>query len=136
MLVLLDGSDVREILLWHAFEEAEHKAVAFDVYRAVHGTERTRVRAMRIATVLFVIEVIIQTTRSLARDRASYHPVRLARSLNSFRKSPLFSRDAFRRYASYTRPGFHPDDWDSTATLERWSKELVDANGNPMYTHS
>src|SRR4051812_25287406 len=26
---------VRSLLLWHALEEAEHKAVAFDVYRAV-----------------------------------------------------------------------------------------------------
>lgn len=135
-LSLLDGSDVREILLWHAFEEAEHKAVAFDVYRAVGGTERTRVRAMRIATVLFVIEMIIQTGLSLARDPAAYHPVRLVRSLNKFRKSPLFSRAAFRRYTSYTRPGFHPDDWDSTATLQRWGQELVDANGNPLYTNA
>lgn len=135
-LALLDGSDVREILLWHAFEEAEHKAVAFDVYEAIGGTERTRVRGMRLATAIFVIEMIIQTTRSLAGDRASYNPVRLLRSLNKFRKSPLFSRAAFRRYASYTRPGFHPDDWDSTATLEHWSKELSDANGNPMYANA
>jgi predicted metal-dependent hydrolase len=132
-LRLLDGSDVRSILLWHAFEEAEHKAVAFDVFQAVGGTERSRVRAMRLATTIFVAEIIIQTIRSLARDRATYNPVRLLRSLNSFRKSPLFTRDAFRRYASYTRGGFHPDDWDSTETLERWSKELTDANGEPMY---
>jgi predicted metal-dependent hydrolase len=133
LLALLDESDVREILLWHAFEEAEHKAVAFDVYNAVGGTERSRVRAMRLATTIFVIEMIVQTGRSLARDPATYHPVRLLRSLNRFRKSPIFSRAALRRYASYTRPGFHPDDWDSTATLDHWSKELLDANGEPMY---
>jgi predicted metal-dependent hydrolase len=133
LLALLDGSDVREILLWHAFEEAEHKAVAFDVYEAVGGTEHSRVRAMRLATVIFVIEMIIQTGRSLARDPATYNPVRLLRSLNNFRKSPIFSRAALRRYASYTRSGFHPNDWDSTETLARWSSELVDASGSPMY---
>lgn len=133
LLALLDGSDVRSILLWHAFEEAEHKAVAFDVYRAVGGAERRRVRAMRMATVIFVIEMIIQTGLSLAGDRSAYNPVRLIRSLNRFRKTPIFSRDAFRRYASYTHRGFHPDEWDSTETLERWSRELVDANGDPMY---
>ena len=132
-LKLLDGSDVREILLWHAFEEAEHKAVAFDVYRAVDGTEKMRAWAMRIATTIFVTEMIVQTALSLAGDRAAYNPVRLIKSLNSFRKSPLFTRAAFRRYASYTRPGFHPDDWDSSATLEHWSKELVDAGGHHMY---
>ena len=133
LIGLLDGSDVREILLWHAFEEAEHKAVAYDVYQAVGGSERNRVRAMRLATTIFVFELILQTARSLARDRATYNPVRLLRSLNKFRKSPIFSRAALRRYASYTRAGFHPDDWDSTATLEHWSTELLDAAGNPMY---
>ncbi len=133
LLALLDGSDVREILLWHAFEEAEHKTVAFDVYQAVGGSERSRVRAMRLATTIFVIELILQTARSLARDPATYHPVRLLRSLNRFRKSPIFSRAALRRYASYTKSGFHPNDWDSTETLQHWSKQLVDASGNPMY---
>ena len=31
------------LFLWHALEESEHKAVAFDVYKAVGGTERMRV---------------------------------------------------------------------------------------------
>lgn len=126
---LLGRSDVRPILLWHAFEECEHKAVAFDVFQAVGGTERTRVRAMRIATAIFLVEMLIQTLRSMAGDRASYNPRRLLRSLNDFRKSPLLSRETRRRIASYARPGFHPDDWDSTEILDRWSKELFDADG-------
>ncbi|MEO8814900.1 MAG: metal-dependent hydrolase [Mycobacterium sp.] len=50
--------------------------------------------------------------------RASYHPVRLVRSLNKFRKSSLLRRDAIRRDASYTNRGFHPDEWDNSTTLE------------------
>src|SRR5947209_18260144 len=34
---------VRDLFLWHALEESEHKAVAFDVYRAVGGSERLRI---------------------------------------------------------------------------------------------
>src|SRR5438105_1792347 len=37
---------VRYLLMWHALEESEHKAVAFDVYRRVGGTERMRVALM------------------------------------------------------------------------------------------
>src|SRR5258708_4836544 len=37
---------VRELFVWHALEESEHKAVAFDVYKAVGGTERMRVWTM------------------------------------------------------------------------------------------
>ena len=46
--VLLGDNEVRNVLLWHALEESEHKAVAFDVYRAVGGTERMRIWAMRM----------------------------------------------------------------------------------------
>ena len=38
--------------------------------------------------------------------------------------------DALRRFRSYNRPGFHPDDWDSAAVLEHWSKELFDQDGS------
>ena len=126
---LIGDTEVRPILLWHALEECEHKAVAFDVFHAIGGSERTRVWGMRIATVLLFAELVIQTTRSLAGDRAAYNPVRLIRSLRAFRHNPLFSPAAIQRFRSYTRAGFHPDDWDSTEILERWTKELFDADG-------
>ena len=126
---LIGYTEVRPILLWHALEECEHKAVAFDVYETVGGSERTRVWGMRIASLLLFTELVIQTTRSLAGDRAAYNPVRLLRSLRAFRHNPLFSRAAIERFRSYTHAGFHPDDWDSAEILERWTKELFDADG-------
>lgn len=89
-----------------------------------------RVRAMRLATAIFVTEVVVQTVRSLVHDPATYHPVTLVRSLNKLRTSPMFNRDARRRYSSYTRPGFHPDDSDTAGTLAFWAKELFDTTGN------
>ncbi len=126
---LIGDTEVRPILLWHAFEECEHKAVAFDVFKAVGGSERTRVWGMRFATVLLFAEIVVQTLRSLARDRAAYNPRRLFASLRAFRRSPLFSTAAIERFRSYTSTGFHPDDWDSTDILARWTKELFDADG-------
>ena len=46
---------VRHLLLWHALEEAEHKAVAFDVYRHVGGTERMRTATMWVIHLTFVL---------------------------------------------------------------------------------
>lgn len=129
MQALLGDSDVRAMLLWHAFEECEHKAVAIDVYRAVGGTERMRILAMIVVSLVFWPEVILQTLRSAAADRAAYHPLRFVRSLNHLRRSPIFGRAAFRSYNAYYRRGFHPDDVDTTDLLARWSKELFDADG-------
>lgn len=126
---MLGDSDIRSLLLWHAFEECEHKAVAFDVFRANGGTERMRKAGMVLIQATFLPEVIIQTARSLAFDRAAYNPVRLVRSLRDLRRSPLFDRAAMYRYGSYYRTNFHPDHWDTTDLLADWSKRLFDADG-------
>ncbi|TSD93650.1 metal-dependent hydrolase [Skermania sp. ID1734] len=121
---LLGDSEVRTMLLWHALEESEHKAVAFDVYRTADGPEWMRILTMEIASAIFWAEVGLQTGRSLLRDPAAYNPVRLVRSLNDLRKSPFFSWKAVRRYNSYNRPGFHPNEWDARDVTARWAAEL------------
>ncbi len=86
--------------------------------------------SMRIASVILFGELILQTALSMAADKASYNPVTLVRSLYRFSRTPMFTADALRRFRSYNRPGFHPDDWDSAAVLEHWSKELFDQDGS------
>ncbi len=85
---------------------------------------------MRIASAILFGELILQTALSMASDKASYNPVTLVRSLHRFSRTPMFTADALQRFRSYNRPGFHPDDWDSAAVLERWSKELFDQDGS------
>ena len=68
-------------------------------------------------------------TVSLLQDRASYHPVRLFRSVARLRHSPFISRAVLARLRAYTRPGFHPDDIDNTALLEHWTAELFGERG-------
>jgi uncharacterized protein len=126
---LLGDSEVRSVLLWHALEESEHKAVAFDVYRAAGGTETMRINAMRLTNLLFVPVVVAFTAISLAGDRSAYHPLRLLRSLARLRHSPFLTRDMLDHLRAYNRRGFHPDDVDSEALLERWKAELFGVEG-------
>ena len=126
---LLGDSEVRWVLLWHALEESEHKAVAFDVYRAVGGTERMRIRAMRLTNALFGPLVVVLTAISLAGDRAAYNPIRLVRSLARLRHSPFLTRNMLVHLRAYNKPGFHPDDADATDLLDRWKAELFGAQG-------
>src|SRR5204863_9736384 len=58
---------VRHLLMWHALEESEHKAVAFDVYKAVGGSERMRKAAMWVVHLNFLFETGTWTLISLAR---------------------------------------------------------------------
>src|SRR5436305_5798028 len=50
---LFGNEEVKNLFLWHALEESEHKAVAFDVYKAVGGSERTRVITMSVLRYMF-----------------------------------------------------------------------------------
>src|SRR5699024_11308900 len=38
---------------WHAIEESEHKAVAFDVYKAIGGSEFVRISEMAMVSIMF-----------------------------------------------------------------------------------
>ena len=48
---------MRELWRWHAAEEMEHKSVAFDVFRAVGGSEELRIAVMRRATFFIGLEL-------------------------------------------------------------------------------
>ena len=126
---LLGETEVRSMLLWHALEESEHKAVAFDVYQQVVGDERLRIRAMRFTTFAFLFSVIGHTLLSMLADRATYNPRRLGRSIAELRHSPFLSRDVVRRIRDYNRVGFHPDDNDASELLDRWRTELFGEQG-------
>lgn len=126
---LLGNTEVRNVLLWHALEETEHKAVAFDVYRAVGGTERMRRWAFRIQSVGLIGLVVIATALSMLGDRATYNPVRLVRSIAALRHSPFLERDVLRNLRDYQQDGFHPDDHDNAALLDRWTAELFGPEG-------
>jgi predicted metal-dependent hydrolase len=123
-----DGA--RHLFLWHALEEAEHKAVAFDVYRHRGGTERMRIITMWMIHLNFVLETSVWTVISLGLDPAARrHPIRVLRSLGRLRCSPFFSLRTVRRLRRYHRPGFHPCDWESGELISTWRAQLFGREG-------
>ena len=124
-----DIEEVRQLFWWHAVEESEHKAVAFDVFEDVCGSERTRVNVMRFATFGFLMSITIGLLISLATDRSAWNPVRLGRSIRRFRNNPMVSSRTWKQIFDYHRRGFHPEDSDTTELLERWRDELFSEDG-------
>jgi len=120
---------VRYLFLWHALEESEHKAVAFDVYRAVGGTERLRVWTMKITRVLFLLGSLVELVASLAMDPATYRRGRLRQSISGIGRSSLLSKKLWDQLCEYDRPGFHPNDRDTSELIEYWRGELFGDEG-------
>jgi predicted metal-dependent hydrolase len=120
---------MRNLFLWHALEESEHKAVAFDVYRAVGGSERTRVITMKVIRTAFLIDLFVQLVLSLLRDPATYRDGNLLRSWRRLRGFRLLTRRIWSRLREYDRPSFHPDDRDTTELVDMWRAELFGPDG-------
>jgi uncharacterized protein len=126
---LFGHDEVRNLFLWHALEESEHKAVAFDVYKAVGGTERMRVWTMKAIRVGFVVGMTVQVVVSLLGDKATYKRGNLRRSLRRLRTSPLLRRELWEQLKDYDRPDFHPDDRDTDGLLAEWRETLFGEQG-------
>lgn len=123
--------EVRNLFLWHALEESEHKAVAFDVYRHVGGTERMRKVTMTILNIGFPLFVAIITLLSMARDPAARRsPRKVWHSIKRLRRSPFIDRDIVARIRDYNRDDFHPDDHPTEALVEQWRAELFGDTGS------
>lgn len=127
---LAGDEEVRNLLNWHAFEELEHKSVAFDVYRAVGGTETMRILTMATLVALTLPLTAVTLTASISRDPdARRYPLSLVKEAYTLFRGPVF-RGIGRELVLYLRPGFHPDDIDSRELLKRWQKELFGTEGS------
>jgi predicted metal-dependent hydrolase len=118
-------SAMQALWQWHAAEEMEHKAVAFDVYRAVGGTEKMRRSAMRQSTFFLALDIGLGLVHMLRRDKNLWN-LRLWREGWEF----LFFKGGILRrvwpaYKEYYRVGFHPWDRDTRPLLEAWQASDV-----------
>jgi len=66
----LEGAEprLRTLWLWHSAEESEHRSTAFDMYRAMKGSEEWRIKIFRYITMTFLSDVARQTVRNLWHD--------------------------------------------------------------------
>jgi uncharacterized protein len=126
---LLEGADptMARLWRWHAAEENEHKAVAFDVFRAAGGTYAERAWTMIGATIIFWAKVLEHQVRMMHADKILFSP-REWLALGKFLfVEPGGLRRLLPKYFSYFRINFHPWDHDNSAMLEAWKREIEQA---------
>jgi len=107
---------MRDLIQWHAIEEIEHKAIAFDVYKASGGSY-----PMRVFGYLNALLFIHVTSTYFVKDflRQDGYSKREAKRLlkasqnNMLRKHPSLRQSLM----SYFKPSFHPNDIDESGLV-------------------
>lgn len=135
----LDGAhpSMADIWLWHALEETEHKAVAFDVFQAVIAGSFRRY-ALRCSAMLFVTPIFFsllwRMTFELIRHDGRATDLR---GWGALLHDRLVGNGSLVRmlpqWCAWFRPGFHPLQRDSRALIERFNQrfnERFDGGGD------
>ncbi len=119
------ASPFRELLVYHAMEEVEHKAVCYDLYKAAKGGYFLRIAGMLFVTVDLLIRLRNRQEYLLKKDgQWNAATQRKMRDL-------LWGKDGIMRVLApyllqYFRPDFHPWETDERRDLlAKFGKELA-----------
>lgn len=120
----LEGAEPRlaDLWYWHSSEESEHRATAFDLYRALGGNEFWRRRLFYIVTFNFCVDVLRQTVLNLRRDGALWRRSTWASGWRFLFARGGLVRELAAPWKRYLAEDFHPSQGDGAAG-ERWLAE-------------
>ena len=120
---ILEKADTRfqKIWNWHALEETEHKAVAFDVWATVMGKNpirySERAGTLLLATAL-LWPIVGITYVNILREQGELTNVKGWRQFLRFTFGEIgYFRKMALNWAEYFKPGFHPWDQDNSHFL-------------------
>lgn len=116
---------MRKLIIWHATEEIEHKAVAFDVLRATHPSYLLRIAGFVIATIALFGWSFAGTRMLLRQDGISRREVEAQRRLALARDDGRGLRRIRAGVRAYFRRDFHPDEQDHLALARQRLGELM-----------
>lgn len=133
---VLGDADPRMYALyaWHAMEEMEHKAVAFDVMQKVAKVGYLRrVWALVEVTLSFNLHILIYTAHMLKADGFSFW--QRAKLMTKglwwvYGPRGLFT-SSMRPYLSYYKPGFHPWQHKEMSAYQLWL-DTFNQTGDPI----
>ncbi|MCK7548736.1 metal-dependent hydrolase [Marinobacter koreensis] len=130
--MLLERDDVREdmhesmrpLWVWHAIEETEHKAVAYDVFQQAGGTYAERAFYQVFSTVALGIVGSWFTGRMMLNDRKNFSLKDSARGMwRMWGRNGTFS-SLIPTWLEYFKPGYHPWDKDNSDLIARFKAEI------------
>ena len=114
------SEEYRRIWLWHAFEELEHKSVAFDLYQYVGGSYLLRIFAFLQTSFFFPLFVLEMMIKFLYQDKALF---KLRTWCELFKFGIFIGKDLFKIIlysGEFLLPSFHPKNHNDEDLIHRY----------------
>ncbi len=118
------SDDLRELILWHALEELEHKHVAFDVLRQVDDSYTLRIGGMLVTAGLMSFYITTAFLWLLAQEKEIDFAALLHDVANDVSDREGVANRFLVSFLSYLRPGYHPRDEDDSLLIEQTRERL------------
>ena len=125
---LMTDQTMATMWAWHAIEENEHKAVAYDVFEGVFGrgykAYALRTGSLTIAMVILFITQSYFLARLLKQDKQLN--LKSLKEIYAYAYSPSkgIITGMGKEMLAYFKPGFHPNDLDTVGLLTTWKAKL------------
>jgi hypothetical protein len=115
---------VKDLLYWHAVEEIEHKAVAFDTFMSIENDQKYLRRMMVWATLFFIHRISWYMGKLLWQQKKlpSWSDIKGFAGF-MFGKKGMFT-GITKNYLDFYKKGFHPWDHENRDLIERWKTEF------------
>lgn len=115
---------------WHAVEEIEHKAVAFDVYKQCVNKEFPRKRIFFSMTIALPFDTIRNMIHMFRKEKVLFDLKMWYRGWK-YLATNLFPIIVPKLKAYYAKD-FHPWNEDSSSLINDWKNQYEDAEGNML----
>ena len=132
---LLEKADprIRAMYAWHAVEEIEHKAVAYDVFKKIaKGSYLTRILSFMLVTFTFPFHVFMIMNHMFKVDGVKNRFTVWCKGLWwLYGVGGLYPR-LIPAYLAYYVPGFHPWKGGQMASYDTWLQTFNQTGGNAI----
>lgn len=125
---LMTDETMKTMWLWHAIEENEHKAVAYDVFEGIFGRDLKAYSLRNTALVVSMLAIFITQSYFVAKLLQEDGKLNLKElgTIYTYAYSPSkgIITGMLDEMLAYFKPGFHPNDLDTNNLLATWKAKL------------